>query len=128
MLTKEQLEIHPLTAVERDWLDRFLSYDIDGIEQLRAQAATVQARWVESRGQPAMLFSVNPTSPRATVKSRVPVEAMVRDADGMGVHLLLHVVDGYLSEIEVYREDGNPLRHWPDLAAKDVEWIAQVRE
>jgi hypothetical protein len=40
----------------------------------------------------------------------VPVEAELVDEDGVIVHVLLHVVDGFLNELEVYREDSAPVR------------------
>jgi hypothetical protein len=40
----------------------------------------------------------------------VPVEAELEDEDGVPVHVLLHVLDGYLNELEIYREDSAPVR------------------
>jgi hypothetical protein len=37
----------------------------------------------------------------------VPVEADLEDDDGVTIHVL-HVLDGYLNELEVYREDSSP--------------------
>ncbi len=39
------------------------------------------------------------------MRRRIPVEASYPDADGVVVHVLLHVIDGRLDELEVYRED-----------------------
>jgi hypothetical protein len=39
------------------------------------------------------------------VKRRIPVEASYPDADGVIVHVLLHIIEGRLDELEVYRED-----------------------
>jgi hypothetical protein len=41
----------------------------------------------------------------AAVKRRIPVEASYPDADGVIVHVLLHIIEGRLDELEVYRED-----------------------
>jgi hypothetical protein len=41
----------------------------------------------------------------ASVPSRVPVEGECEDADGIKIHFLLHVVDGVIDELEVFRED-----------------------
>jgi hypothetical protein len=40
------------------------------------------------------------------VHRRVPIEAVADDIDGMTIHVLLHVVDGYIDGLELYREDG----------------------
>jgi hypothetical protein len=47
-------------------------------------------------------------APAAAVIQRVPVEARTRDPDGMDVFLLLHVVDGFAAELDVFRGDSAP--------------------
>jgi hypothetical protein len=56
--------------------------------------------------------------PRAEVAHRIPVEAVAMDSDGMPIHILVHVVDGMLQELEYFREDSRPVQHPP--AAKDL--------
>jgi hypothetical protein len=46
----------------------------------------------------------------ATVERRIPVEGECEDLDGTTVHVLLHVVEGRMDELEIYREDSGPLR------------------
>ena len=48
--------------------------------------------------------------PLTAVVQRVPVEAEAEDIDGVTVHVLLHVIDGYIDELEIYRDDSAPLR------------------
>jgi hypothetical protein len=43
------------------------------------------------------------------------------DQDGVAVHVLLHVLDGYLNELEIYREDSAPLQR--QLAPEDFRLI-----
>jgi hypothetical protein len=35
---------------------------------------------------------------------------VAEDEDGTTFHVLLHVVDGYIDELERYREDGRPIQ------------------
>jgi hypothetical protein len=35
---------------------------------------------------------------------------VAEDEDGTTFHVLLHVVDGYIDELERYREDGRPIK------------------
>jgi hypothetical protein len=42
--------------------------------------------------------------------TRIPVEAELEDGDGVTIHLLLHVLEGYLNELEVYRDDSAPVQ------------------
>jgi len=48
---------------------------------------------------------------RAEVANRIPVEAVAADSDGVPIHILLHVVDGMLQELEYFREDSRPIQH-----------------
>jgi hypothetical protein len=52
-------------------------------------------------------------TPRAPVRTRIPVEAEGVDQDGVPIHFLLHVVDGFAKELEIYREDSGPVRRLP---------------
>jgi hypothetical protein len=54
------------------------------------------------------------------VRHRVPVEGQSSDPDGMPIHFLLHVVDGRLSEIEVFREDGRQIVNLPSATEIEV--------
>ena len=56
-----------------------------------------------------------PLTPKAQVVRRVPVEAEVEDEDGVTVHVLLHVLEGALAELEVFHEDLKQLRRPLDV-------------
>ena len=61
---------------------------------------------------------VDPLVGPAEVKDRVVAEAYYSDGDaspngGPQVHVLLQVVKGKLAEIELYKDDGSPIRKPP---------------
>ncbi|MCU1362893.1 MAG: hypothetical protein JWM55_721 [Acidimicrobiaceae bacterium] len=56
----------------------------------------------------SLKFRIN--GPRAEVSRRIPVEAEIEDSDGVTIHVLLHVADGLIDELELYREDSAPIR------------------
>ena len=60
---------------------------------------------------------------RANVRERVPVEADAIDSDGQPVHVLLHVVDGYLNELELYRNDLKPVLSFPSSTELQVSEV-----
>jgi hypothetical protein len=63
---------------------------------------------------PTIGFFINPvTSTRAKVSRRIPIEAEGKDIDGVKIHILLHVVDGFMDELEIFREDPEPIRELP---------------
>lgn len=49
----------------------------------------------------------------AAVINRIPIEAETIDADGIKIHILLHVVHGWMDEIEIFSEDLNNVMEWP---------------
>lgn len=87
----------PLSDRERDILDSLLSGDFPGAVELRQQAASVTA---EREGMIIDLV-VAAGTPRATVVSRTPVQAVV-EGDGYDGGLLLFVDDGQLSALEYW--------------------------
>lgn len=105
-----------LSSSERALLDSLLAHKFPGVSALREQLTTVQVRRVDSEGSLELLPGEG--GPRAEVVQRVPVEGELRDRDGVMIHILLHVIDGLLKEMEVYREDsGMPQR---DLDANEL--------
>lgn len=113
--------LRPPTATETDLLQRLLSVDFQGAEALRRQLASTLVQSIDRDGS-LHLRPVDPTP--APVSRRIPVEATYTDADGVPVHLLIHVIDGVLDELEVYREDSAAVMTAPATSSLEVEaWI-----
>lgn len=92
-------------------LDLLLANDFPGRSELAAQARSALASRIDHEG--SLRFQVD--GPQAEVRGRVPVEGHYHD-DGSGpgphrpaVNLLLHVVEGRLHELEVYKDDGSAI-------------------
>ena len=109
-----------LGTFERALLARLFARAFPGRDALAAQAETARVTWLRSPGAPALLFQVDASTPVADVARRIPVEAEGRDLDGESVHFLLHVIDGRMAEVEIYREDGASLSRMPDPAELSV--------
>lgn len=99
----------PITESTKAVLTKLLGMDFSGSQELRKQVDELACRQIDKEG--SLQLRVAPGAPAAQVEERVPVEAELEDSDGVLIHLQLHVVDGYLDELEVYREDmGLPIR------------------
>jgi hypothetical protein len=83
-----------------------LRADFPGHEALLTQLSSAKVVPIDKDG--SLRFHVEGSS-RAEVVRRIPVEAEIDDVDGTIVHLLVHVVDGFLKELEIFREDSNPV-------------------
>lgn len=114
----------PLADDERQLIDRMLEKIFDGRDQLREQLVDVR---VVAHGPPdtrTIVFASPPsTKPRIETGERVPVDAVMVDEDGVNIEILLHVVDGYARELEIYRVDGTPIQRTSlDAPLKLVNW------
>jgi hypothetical protein len=98
-------DFRPLTPRERDVIKALLVEPFAGRHEVAEQVEVALGRSIDDEG--SLALSVPGTVP-APVLFRVPVEGVTHDPDGMPVHILLHVVDGYVDELDVFREDSGP--------------------
>jgi Domain of unknown function (DUF6984) len=107
----------PLSHPEQEVLARLLAEEFPGSEQLREQQKSVVVALDHGSHCPTIGLAVDPRAPRASVLTRVPISGSTTAADGMLIEVLLHVVDGRLSELEALRYDDEPLSSFPDPAS-----------
>jgi hypothetical protein len=98
----------PLDRAERAVLAKLLDAEFPGKKALLEQARGVKVQSLDANGSLALKPADDSTS--AGVTRRIPVEAELDDHDGTTIHVLLHVVDERMSELEIYRDDGAPLQ------------------
>ena len=84
-----------------------LGAEFPGNTVLAEQALTVLVRRIDSNG--SLEFKTTPGSPARVVR-RIPVEAECEDGAGITIHVLLHVLNGSLNELEIFREDSGLIR------------------
>ena len=104
-----------LSPWEHDILAALLAVPFPGWGELREQLNSIKV--VEEYGgdDPSVVFRVDRHAALpAPVQRRIPVEAEGLDADGATIQVLLHVLDGFVWELELYRPDGNPVKRAPD--------------
>ena len=115
-MTGEALVFRPPLPKERALIDRLLRDEFPGREALCLQADRVKVATIDADGSLALITS----SPvKADVISRIPTEAYGPDLDGATVYILLHVVDGKMVELEVYRGDAKTVMQVP--SAQEIE-------
>ena len=110
-----------LTRREHDILNRLLAEPFHGRDELRAQIATSRVKTIEEYGDNYGSIEFEVTSgPMADVDSRVPIGAMGLDSDGVPIDYILHVVDGFVKELEVVKADGSPISTLPSVSDLEV--------
>lgn len=112
-------------------LETLLAVPFSGGEELRQQLGSVKVAEEYDGDDPSVILNVARHGvPPAPVQRRIPVEAEGLDQDGATIHVLLHVLDGFLWELELYRPDGNPVKRAPDarsLVLHSLDHQAQGR-
>ncbi|HJW75390.1 MAG TPA: hypothetical protein VJ787_06940 [Thermoleophilia bacterium] len=104
------MEWRRITASEIALVNLLLSANFSESKAIAEQVRNARVRTVDANG--SIAFTVA-SSERAVVKHRVPIEAEADDRDGTVVHMLLHVVDGQVSELEFFKEDSSAILDLP---------------
>lgn len=106
----------PLRDRERELIAFLLRQPFPGRAELREQLGVTRVS-AECDDCPTIEFAVDRSASRAPVQSRVPTEAETSSTPREGTtHVLVHVADGYLAEMEFFRFDLKPVRHLPQVS------------
>ncbi|MDA1054570.1 MAG: hypothetical protein O3C40_29415 [Planctomycetota bacterium] len=107
----------PIEAPEFALLQRLLSATVSGKEQLIEQVRGARVESIDNNGSLRFIFE---SAPKAKVTKRIPVEAQCLDSDGMWIHALLHVLNGQISELEIYKDDSSPVLREIDVREWEI--------
>lgn len=96
---------------ERQVITFLLSRPFPGRETLLTQLPWVTVTEEYISEDPSIVLAVDRLQAEpAVVRTRIPVEGWGVDRDGTDIRVFLHVVDGYLWELEVLRADGGSVQ------------------
>lgn len=93
-------------------IERLLEVDFPGRDVILEQINNSVVTEIDENG--SLEFDVK-IKTKANVKRRIPIEAEYEDADGITIHLLLHVVDGIVKELEIYKDDTSTTIKMPEV-------------
>lgn len=101
------IDLRPPTPAERKVLLALLKEEFPGRDALLDQVPGLVVRAIDNEGS----LELKASGSKADIRERVPVEAALEDVDGFQIHILLHVLDGVMCELEVYKDNlGVPQR------------------
>ena len=100
-----------LTPREKGVLFRLLEAEFPGRDTLKDQMQHARVEEIDSNGS-LRFFECGST--RSSAKYRVPVEGFYEDSDGIQVRILLHVINGQINELEIYKDDSSKVLRLPD--------------
>lgn len=102
-------------------MERLLQDPFPGRDELRAQIARSRVKSIdEYQDQYGSIEFEVKTGRKAKVSQRVPVDGRANDVDGVPIEFLLHVVNGTVTELEIYKADGSPILRQPPASELDV--------
>lgn len=110
-----------LHADERALVGQLLAQSFNGRAEIAAQLRGAQVS-AEGAGDARTLRFVLPRGDArpAPTALRIPVEGIAGDDDGVAITVLLHVVDGWVTELEISRVDGKRIRNGEHLTLHAV--------
>jgi hypothetical protein len=104
-----------LTEYERRVANALLDSKFPGSEVFRKQFDHATARLMATDDNYGSIVITTKSLEPANVERRVPVTALTRDESGGPVEILLHIVNGFIHELEFVRLDGKPMVGFPRL-------------
>jgi hypothetical protein len=115
-MSTQREEFRPLTSSEKAILEKLLETSFPGRDELAQQLRGLQAKQIDDEGSLKLLVT---TKSKANVAQGVVSEAKYPDLDTKGeagahVNLLLHVADGKLSMLEIYKDDQSKILKKPN--------------
>ncbi len=108
---KEGSGFRPPSRDEHQLFHRLMEAEFPGKSAIVDQLHGVRVRSIDPEG--SLELQPSSGSKKAEVIRRIPVEAAGRDDDGIIIHVLLHVVDGIVKELEIYKDDGSVIKSFP---------------
>ena len=103
----------PLTDYEKQLVLKLLEALLNGA-QYAEQLNNVQvSRWA---GDSSLKFEFRESVGSLGNEMGIPVEGEFKDVDGVPIHVLLHVKDGRLHILEIYKENGSEVIRMPPAA------------
>lgn len=112
----KEIVFRPLSEFEKLLLEKLFELDFVGREELRQQFSGLLAKHIDDNG--SLEFKVH-SSTVAPIEKVVIAEARCPDSDTdekhpVHVNILLHVKDGKLWMLEIYKDDSSPILRRPN--------------
>jgi hypothetical protein len=104
------------SAIEQALTKRLLEKNFPGRDELSRQLDGLSVKVIDPEG--SLSLRPAPMAAPAEVQERVVAEGFYSDEDtrsreGPQVNVLLHVLEGRLAVLEIYKDDGSPIKRGP---------------
>ncbi|GGD82509.1 DUF6984 family protein [Paenibacillus nasutitermitis] len=109
-----------LSTVEKEWLERLLDHTLTDREILQKQLMHSKVIGECMCGCKSINIKIESVAQSYPYPERIPVEMTVYESGKAPIMILLHVVNGYINELEVLRADSTPIIGNIDLSNTEV--------
>lgn len=116
-----KFELNNFSQQEKIWLETMLSKNFSGNEIILKQLNSAQVTRKYNTGYFSIKTNTDKRLPQFPFEIRVPVEMRVFGKDKVPIVFLLHVVNGYVDELEIFNADSSPLSK--DIQIENAEVI-----
>jgi hypothetical protein len=107
----------PLTNYEKQLVIKLLEALPSGAQYSVQLDSVLVSPWA---GDSSLKFEFRETVGSVDNEIGIPVEGEFKDVDGVPIHVLLHVKDGKLHILEIYKENGSEVVRMPPAAGLEV--------
>lgn len=98
-----------LSNLERQWLEHILSVPFVQRDDIVKQINDAEIVREYTDGYLSLQFRPSVTAPPLSIQKRVPVEMRAFREDKSPIQFLLHIVNGYVSELEIFCADSSDI-------------------
>ncbi len=101
------IENEAIKSNEKNWLEKILSVDFRHKEEIVNQINNSVIEREYTDFYLSLKFKVNKIIKPIETNIRVPVEMRVYKANQVPIQFLLHIIQGYVSELEIFNADSS---------------------
>ncbi len=112
-----------LTPNEKNWIETLLNCEVLHKKEITEQINSAE---IEREYSPYFIFinfNVDKGMDRISVAKRVPVEMRAYSDNDVAIQFLLHIVNGYVSQLEIFKADSSEISCDIDLKKYRIEHI-----
>jgi hypothetical protein len=96
-----------IDKTEQTWLDKLLSVDFNGKEIIKKQISASKVFCEKNPSFVSLKFSVSRSVEKFPFRVRVPIEMTVFQKNSAPIIFLLHIIDGFINELEIFPADSS---------------------
>lgn len=116
----ENIKFRNFSQIEKEWLEAMLSIDFLGKEIILKQLDNAQISRDYNVGFISLKINADKRIQQFPYRVRVPLEMRVIGGNGIPIVFLLHVIDGFVDELEIFNADLSPISDDIQVDKKEI--------